>query len=154
MNMDIKLTEHFTLQELCRSRMARRQKIPNVPLGCHIIRLKNLCEKVLEPTRQHFGIPIRITSGYRCEAVNKMVGGSQTSQHITGEAADFQWAEDAKLALMREKLPTLREVWEWMKTNVPYDQLILESRKDGTQWIHVSCRIDMRKNRKQAWEIY
>ena len=145
MNMNIKLTEHFTLEELCRSRTARRQKIPNVPLGCHIMRLKNLCEKVLEPTRQHFGVPLVVTSGYRCEAVNRMVGGSATSQHRQGEAADFQIEGCA---------PGMREVWQWMKENVPYDQLILESRKDGTRWIHVSCRIDMRKNRRKAWEIY
>ncbi len=144
MNMEMKLTEHFTLEEMCRSETARRQGLPNVPQECHVRKLQNLCRQVLEPTRHHFGVPLRVTSGYRCEAVNRMVGGVPNSQHRQGEAADF--------VPLKPDGPTLREIWEWMRVNVQYDQLILEHVK-GKRWIHVSCRLDLTKNRRQAFEI-
>ena len=76
--LDIQLTEHFTLRELCDSETARSQKLPNIPGPGHIMKLKNLLTKSVEPARRHFGVPFRITSGYRCEAVNRMVGGVST----------------------------------------------------------------------------
>lgn len=102
MNMEMKLTEHFTLEEMCRSETARRQGLPNVPQECHVRKLQNLCRQVLEPTRHHFGVPLRVTSGYRCEAVNRMVGGVPNSQHRQGEAADF--------VPLKPDGPTLREM--------------------------------------------
>lgn len=141
-NNDIKLSEHFTLEEMCRSRTAQLQQLPNTPLPCHVIRLTNLCVKVLEPVRQHVQQPVIVTSGYRCEAVNKLVGGVPTSQHRTGLAADF---------VLKDQRP-LRPLWEWMQQHVPYDQLILE-RQGKKEWIHVSCHIDLRQNRRRAFII-
>lgn len=135
--LDIQLTEHFTLRELCQSKTAAAHKIPNIPLECHIMRLRNVCERALEPARQHFGIPFIVSSGYRCEPVNRLVGGVKNSQHIAGEAVDFV------------PLAFLQEVWAWMREHVEYDQLLLEC-IGGKTWIHVSCRIDTRKNRRQA----
>ncbi|MBQ6767081.1 MAG: peptidase M15 [Prevotella sp.] len=139
---DIKLSEHFTLQELCHSRTAERQQLPNTPLPCHVMRLKNLCVQVLEPVRRHVGQPVLVTSGYRCEAVNRLVGGVPSSQHRLGLAADFVLKDGGEL----------RPLWEWMQQHVPYGQLILEQ-KGRKEWIHVSCHIDQRQNRRRAFVI-
>ena len=155
--LDIQLTEHFTLRELCDSETARRQKLPNIPGPGHIMKLKNLLTKSVEPARRHFGVPFRITSGYRCEAVNRMVGGVSTSQHLRGEAVDFTLIlpqthepltlNHAPLTFNHAPL-TLRHVFDWMAANVPYDQLIWEHGR----WIHVSLHIDPRLNRHQVVE--
>ncbi len=80
------LTAHFSLREMCASGTAIRLGIKNEPSEEVINRLQQLCEHVLEPLRQRFGV-IRITSGYRCERLNKAVGGVKNSQHRLGEAA-------------------------------------------------------------------
>ena len=134
----MQLTEHFSLKELVASDTARRHHIPNIPLPCHIMRLKNLAVRCLEPTRQHFQVPIHVNSGYRCLPVNSLVGGAETSQHLLGEAAD--------IVPLHHDVP-LTAMWEWMRDSLPtYDQLLLEHGR----WIHVSCRIDTSKNRREA----
>ena len=136
----MKLSEHFDLNEFTRSATADRLHIdnslnPSDPTGQSIINnLRNLCEKVLEPLRQHFGIPVVISSGYRCPALNKAVGGVPNSQHLTGEAADIV-------------LPKLADAFYWLIDNVPFDQLGFESR-GSTKWIHVSCKLDLSQNRQ------
>lgn len=91
----MKLTDHFSLSEFTRSSTADRLHINNtidlsVPSGQSVFKnLKNLCEQVLEPLREHFGIPVVICSGYRCPQLNKAVGGVPNSQHLKGEAADI-----------------------------------------------------------------
>lgn len=141
-NMGEQLSEHFTLGELCRSQTAERHGVPNIPLKVHITKLRNLCEKVLEPVRQHFGEPLYVNSGYRCEYVNKLVGGVPYSQHMKGEAADVT-------VHSLDVAKRLRTYFDWMREHVPYDQLILE-RKGNVWWIHVSCRLDTRQNRRQV----
>jgi hypothetical protein len=93
--------------------------------------LKALCEKVLEPLRVAMGKPMRVNSGYRGPEANKAVGGSSTSQHSKGEAADieFDGFDNKKLA---QKIIDMK---------LPFDQLILEFYKDGdpnSGWVHVS----------------
>ena len=61
----------------------------NTPLKRHITALQNLAVRCLEPTRQHFGLPIQVTSGYRCPQLNAAVKGAANSQHLAGEAADI-----------------------------------------------------------------
>ena len=136
----MKLSEHFDLNEFTRSATADRLHIdnslnPSDPTGQSIINnLRNLCEQVLEPLRQHFGIPVVISSGYRCPALNKAVGGVPNSQHLTGEAADIV-------------MPKLADAFYWLIDNVPFDQLGFESR-GSTKWIHVSCKLDPSENRQ------
>lgn len=85
----MKLSEHFSLSEFEHSITAIRCNIDNsVPLEL-IHHLRNLCERVLEPLRQHVGEPVIISSGYRCRELNRRVGGTPNSQHLTGEAADI-----------------------------------------------------------------
>ena len=82
----MKLTEHFSLEELTRT----SRNAVNVPGIKEKEALKLLAEKVLQPAREILGRPIRITSGYRSVVTNRLVGGSKTSQHLKGKAADIQ----------------------------------------------------------------
>ena len=99
----------------------------------HIINLVNLCNFILQPVRDQFG-PIRINSGYRSPALNKAVGGSKTSQHCNGQAADFESS--------RISNPDLAK---WIAKNLTFDQLILEF-YDGVDpnsgWVHCSYKLD------------
>lgn len=83
------LSKNFTLEELTHSTTAKRKGINNTPTKEEIDNLKKLCETILQPIRDKYKKPIRITSGYRSAKLNKVVGGSSTSQHTRGEAADI-----------------------------------------------------------------
>ena len=134
------LTKHFTLEEFTRSSTAKSRGINNtVPLQ-FIPSLRNLCEKVLEPLREQVKEPVIISSGYRCPALNKAVGGKNTSQHMKGEACDI-YIED------KEKL----RKWFAILMDGDFDQLIFErNRRTGHCWIHVSCKLDTSLNRHQV----
>ena len=140
---DMRLTEHFTLHEFTDSDTARRHHIANTPSQLHIVRLRALCRESLEPLRRRFGA-IRITSGYRCERLNALVGGAPTSQHTLGEAADIHTGG-------RE---TSQKMFDFARLNIPYDQLILEHRPShGTYWLHISLRSDRPGNRHEAFTL-
>ena len=83
------ITEHFTVEEFERSSTADRLGIDNRVPEALLPNLKTLCEVVLEPLRAFAGKPIVISSGYRCPALNRAVGGASQSQHLRGEAADL-----------------------------------------------------------------
>lgn len=130
----MKLTEHFSLEEFTYSSTALARGIdnslnPENPAHAKIIsNLKNLCKEVLEPLRTYVNssypskgdnrgaVPVIISSGYRCPQLNKLVGGSPTSQHMTGEACDIHLSDQKKL----------REWFTWLMDNTNFDQLILE----------------------------
>lgn len=133
----MKLSEHFSLSEFEHSVTAIRCNIDNSVPSELIPHLRNLCERVLEPLRQHVGEPVIISSGYRCQELNRRVGGASNSQHLTGEAAD----------ICVNNTPKLRQWYVWMAENLPYDQLILE-KKGKKYWIHVSCKLDPSENRQ------
>jgi len=135
----VKISEHFSLQELTKSQTGERLGIDNLPSDAHLTSLTLLCEKVLEPIRAHYGRPITINSGYRGQKLNKAVGGAATSQHCNGEAADIEIAGVAN-----------GDLANWIETNLDYDQLILECYKRGVPdsgWVHVSYK--PAGNRKQ-----
>lgn len=129
---DIQLSEHFKLSEFVRSDTANRKGIDNMslirmapggdelsPQGKELVEnMRWLCQKVLEPLRQHFGKPISINSGYRCPELNRAVGGARNSYHMKGRAADIPF-KPGYLAYIRDHLP--------------YVELINEGR-----WIHVA----------------
>lgn len=145
-----RFTEHFVLGEFVASPTATANNIPNTPLKCHITALQNLAVRCLEPTRQHFGLPIKISSGYRCPQLNALVKGVDNSQHMRGEAADITIPRSHWPFCCTTKEQIARMLFMWMKANIDYDQLILEHTRDGKSWwVHVSCRIDFRKNRHQ-----
>lgn len=134
------LTKHFTLEEFSFSSTAKSRGINNtVPLQ-FIPSLRNLCEKVLEPLREQVKEPVIISSGYRCPALNKAVGGKNTSQHMKGEACDISMEDKAKL-----------RKWFAILMDGDFDQLIFErNRRTGHCWIHVSCKPDTSLNRHQV----
>ncbi len=130
-NLDMQLTEHFRLREFTRSATALDMGIDNTPPREAVALLKALCENVLEPLRRRFGV-IRITSGYRCEILNRIVGGVPHSQHLYGEAADIQ------LGSREEGLRMIKFLQE---QGIPFDQALLEhNRQSGSRWLHLSYR--------------
>ncbi len=142
MNRNEKLSNHFTFGELIRSDTADRNGIDNTPPDEIIPKLKRLCDEILEPVRLHFGRPFRPNSGYRSPELNRMIGGSATSQHCLGEAVDIEVAgvSNYDLAL-------------WIKDNLQYDQLILECYRQGepsSGWVHVSLKENATDNRSKV----
>jgi len=154
-NPDMKLSEHFTLSEMCYSRTAAQHKppVPNIPLKCHITAMQNLAVRALEPIRQHLGLPIQVNSGYRCELVNAMVGGAKTSQHLKGEAADITIVRSARPFAHATDEQAARLIYMYARQYADYDQLILEHR-GASWWVHISCKVDYRRNRRQELTIH
>lgn len=136
----MKISEHLELSELTRSESAKRNGISNMPTPEHIENLKKLAEKVFEPIRNHFCKPIRISSGYRSKELNAKIGGADSSQHSTGEAIDID---------MDGTDITNKEVFDYIKKNLSFDQLIWEFGTDkNPDWVHVSYE-SSGKQRKQ-----
>lgn len=119
--------KHFTIEEMTESSTAKAKDIDNTPSQEILAKLQKLIEAILDPLREWYGKPIRVNSGYRCEALNEAIGGSKTSQHCLGEAADITAGSKEE----NEKL------FNYIKDNLPFDQLINES---DFSWIHVSYR--------------
>ena len=86
--------KYFTLKELTKSETALRHGINNTPDKKSQQNLEKLIELILDPLREAYGKPIVVTSGYRCEKLNRILGGAKTSQHVTGEAADIRSVPD------------------------------------------------------------
>jgi zinc D-Ala-D-Ala carboxypeptidase len=124
----ILLSPHFTLHELVRSDVAIRKGIDNTPDSTVLENLKVLANK-LEIVRSILGRSVLISSGYRCAFLNTHVGGSPTSKHVLGLAADFTCPSFGSL---RETFDALRE----RKTEIGYDQLIIERPPHG--WLHIA----------------
>lgn len=135
------LSSNFTLHELTYSITANANGINNVPNQDVVKNLKALCEHVLQPLRNHLGVPVIVTSGYRSPILNKRIGGAPNSQHILGMAADFVTPQK-----------DLKVSFDYIKNYLEYDQLLYEHSKDGTTWIHVSYKAA--GNRRQAIENY
>lgn len=130
------LTPHFTLEEMTFSQTAIRRGIDNTPTPEHFRNLRRLCS-LLEDVRDVIGSPIRITSGYRCEELNGLVGGAKNSQHMIGCAADIK--------------PVSMDLGEAIEViidaDIEFDQLILEF----NSWIHISVpNTQTDKPRKQV----
>jgi zinc D-Ala-D-Ala carboxypeptidase len=124
------LTANFSLHEMTKSETALRKGMPNEPTEADIANLKLLAEKVLQPLRDHYGVGIKINSGYRSPDVNAAVGGSRTSDHCKGQAADIEIAGIPNATLA-----------QYIKDSLQYTQLILEFYTPGipdSGWVHVS----------------
>ena len=124
---DEDLSKNFKLSEFVYSRKAIENGIPNIPSATEIASLKDLVVNVLQPIRDYWGKIIDISSGYRCSALNKLVGGAYNSQHITGKACDFTVRGIDNIVVVK----ALKQLKEQGK--IKYDQLILEP-----SWIHIS----------------
>lgn len=119
------ISKHITLHEATQSPTALRMGINNTPDTQTLDRMKLVAEKCFEPLREWYGKPISVNSFYRCPELNAAVKGSVTSQHVKGEAIDLSAGSKAEN----------KKLFEWLKSNVVFDQLINEY--DFT-WVHVS----------------
>jgi zinc D-Ala-D-Ala carboxypeptidase len=119
---------------MVKSETALRHDMDNTPGEAEIENLKRLAEKVLQPVRDHYGKGVKVNSGFRHPEVNAKVGGSKTSDHCKGQAADIEipGVPNADLA-------------KWISENLEYTQLILEFYTPGipdSGWVHVSYNPD------------
>ena len=126
----MQLSKNLALSEVTRSETAKRRGISNMPTPEHIENFKKLAENVFQPIRDHFGVPIRISSGYRSKELNTAIGGSLSSQHCQGEAIDID---------MDGTSITNAQIFNYIKENLEFDQLIWEFGTDtNPDWVHVS----------------
>jgi len=136
----MQLSKNLSLAEVTRSETAKRRGVSNMPTEAHIANFKLLAEKVFQPIREHFAVPIHISSGYRSAALNKAIGGASSSQHCTGEAIDID---------MDGTSVTNAAIFNYIKDNLEFDQLIWEFGTDtNPDWVHVSYE-STGKQRKQ-----
>jgi hypothetical protein len=127
--------KYFTLDELLKTQSGRNIAEQFNPPAKVVANLESLVKNILDPLREAYGKPIQITSGYRCERLNKIVKGAKTSQHLTGQAADIRAVDGNNKALFE------------LCKSLPYDQLIWEyGTKTNPSWVHVSYSP---RNRKQ-----
>lgn len=128
----MKKFRYFELEEFIRSDTAKKKGIDNTPTFEVVENLAALVQEILDPFRAAWGKAIRISSGYRCEKLNKAVGGSVTSAHLRGDAADLQ--SSGSFAAFRD----FAVLW-FQSTGTRFDQLLLEyDVKKKTCWLHIS----------------
>lgn len=136
----MQLSKNLSLAEVLRSESAKRRGINNMPTSEHLENLKELALNVFQPIRDHFKVPIHISSGYRSRILNNTVNGAAKSQHCSGQAIDID-VDGTSI--------TNKQVFDYIKENLDFDQLIFEFGTDkNPDWVHVSYSKD--NNRKQV----
>jgi len=136
----MRLSDNLSLKEVTKSATAIKHGISNEPSIEHLENLKAIAENIFQPIRNHFGVPIAVTSGYRSEELNKRIGGSLTSQHSKGEALDLDADVYGQV--------TNKEIFEYILDHIDFDQLIWEFGTDqDPDWVHVSYK---RKERNRG----
>lgn len=131
------ITKNFSMEELVASNTARMKGIDNTPDKEVEARLVQLSQQVLQPLRDSYGKPIKISSGYRCQALNKAIGGVSTSQHLKGEAVDINngQIENKKLFLLASKM---------IKEGVIIVGQLIDEK--GYKWLHISLPDNKHRN--------
>lgn len=139
-----KLSKNFTLAELVKSQTAARRGIDNWPTDQLVVdNLRAVVENVVQPARDHYGVPIVPNSGYRSLELNRAIGSRDTSQHVRGQAVDFEIPGVSNYDLAN-----------WIRNNCEFDQLILEFYTPGqptSGWVH--CSYNTQGNRGQVLTI-
>ena len=122
--------KYFSLKELCSSDVATSRRIDNFPSFSVVEHLTELTSKILEPLRIAWGSPLKVTSGYRCDALNRAVGGVSTSAHRLGYAVDIQ-PTNGKIDEFG------KFVKDWLiKNRIKFDQILFET-QGRTKWVHI-----------------
>ena len=125
------ISKHITFDEATKSPTAIRNGIKNEPNSVQLANMKLVAEKCFEPLRAWYGKPIKVNSFFRCDALNKLVKGSPTSEHVSGNAIDM----DAGSRAENKKL------FDWCKANLKFNQLIYEyGDATGPDWVHISYK--------------
>lgn len=140
----MKLSENLSIAEATYSATALRKGIVNKPTVTHLISLKAVANNIFQPCRNHFGKPLRVTSGYRSKALNKAIGGSNNSQHSKGEALDMQSTDGY----------TNRELFMFIKDHLTFDQLIGEFPDNVGEFAWVHCSYKEEGNRGEVLIAY
>lgn len=140
--METMVSKHVSLKEVSKSDTAIRMGIDNTPKGDQLENIKLLCEKVFEPVREWAGIPIKLSSVFRSDALNAAVpGSSRTSQHCANNGAAMDIDNDGSAI-------TNKHIFDFIKTHLDFDQLIAEFPVNGNpSWTHVSYK--SKGNRKE-----
>ena len=138
------LSDNLSLAEAIYSATALRKGIANKPTQQHLINLKEVALHIFQPCREHFGKPLRVTSGYRSEELNKAIGGSSKSQHSKGEALDMQ----------STKGYTNKELFMYIKDHLNFDQLIGEFPDNVGEYAWVHCSYKKEGNRGEVLIAY
>jgi zinc D-Ala-D-Ala carboxypeptidase len=137
------ICKYISYKESITSKTAIRNKIDNTPKELELISMQLVGIRVFDVVREHFKTPLRVSSFYRSDLLNKAVGGSKTSQHVKGQAIDIQGT-----GLVSNKM-----IFEYIKEYLDFDQLIWEfGNKTNPAWVHVSYN-SREKNRKQILYI-
>ena len=140
-----KISTHISYDEAIASATARAKGINNTPPLEVLSVMKYTAEKIFEPVRNHFKKPIHVSSFYRSPTLNKAIGGSSTSQHCKGEALDMDGDTYGS--------PSNKQVFEFIRDNLTFDQLIIEGITNGKiAWVH--CSVKKSGNRKQVLFMY
>jgi zinc D-Ala-D-Ala carboxypeptidase len=139
------ISKHVSYKEGVRSNTALRLGIENVPNDEQLKNMGVVASEVFEPLREWVGGPIKINSFFRCYKLNKAIGGSKTSQHMSGQAMDiddtFGWK-------------TNTEMFNYVKDNLDFDQMIWEfGDDDNPDWVHVSF-VSKEENRNRCLKAY
>ena len=139
------ISKHISDREGVYSTTATRKGLANKPDQFQLANMKLLAEKVFEPLREWVGGPIRINSFFRCKALNKAIGGSTSSQHCKGQAMDIDDGGCKK---------TNAEMYEWIKKNLDFDQMIWEfGDEKNPNWVHVSY-VSPEENRTRCLKAF
>lgn len=137
----MRISKHISYKEATQSQTAVRKGINNEPDAYQLQNMQVLAEKVFEPLREHFGVPIAINSFFRSQKLNKAIGGASGSQHTQGRAIDI----DDTLGGVSNK-----QMFEYIKANLDFDQLIWEFGNDNNpDWVHISY-VSESENRKRV----
>ena len=138
--------KYFTIKELCYSDTAKLHKIDNTPTDEIINNLTEFTENVLDPLREAWGSPIKVNSGYRCDELNKKIGGSKTSSHRFGFAVDLKPVN----GLINEFFEFVKKYF--MENEILFDQIIDEY-SGKSHWVHIGYKNSKGEQRKQI-KIY
>ncbi len=140
-----KISKHISYKEATRSATALRLGIENIPNEYQLQNMEMVAKKVFEPLREAVDAPIKINSFFRCEELNKAIGGSSKSQHCQGRAIDI---DDIYGHVSNAFM------YYYIKDNLDFDQLIWEfGTDDSPDWVHVSY-VDEDSNRKRCLKAY
>tara|TARA_R110001599_G_scaffold243766_1_gene443648 strand:+ start:492 stop:1100 length:609 start_codon:yes stop_codon:yes gene_type:complete len=140
--LEMKLSENLSLSEITKSNTARRRNISNEPTPKHLKNLKHLAENGFQPIREHFGVPVYISSGYRSEELNSAIGGALNSHHKDGNAIDLD--QDG-----RNTGVSNADIFWFILDNMDYTELIYEFGDDKNPgWVHYALVQGREKEKK------
>ena len=137
----MRISKHISYKEATQSQTATRKGISNDPDAYQLQNMQLLAEKVFEPLREHFGVPIAINSFFRSQKLNKAIGGAAGSQHTQGRAIDI----DDTLGGVSNK-----QMFDYIKNHLDFDQLIWEfGDNSNPAWVHISY-VSESENRRRV----